>query len=131
MRGRLHLRRRHRQQRDRQENEHAIVEYGYARGLDPRRAAPGPHRQDRGGHRRGPAGLSVADYLNKRGHAVTVFEREDRVGGLLMYGIPNMKLDKWVIDRRVKIMQDEGIEFDQMRCGRHRQRRELKTAMTP
>ena len=42
---------------------------------------------------------------------MTVYEREDRPGGLLMYGIPNMKLEKWVIDRRVKIMQDEGIEF--------------------
>ena len=59
----------------------------------------------------GPAGLSVAEYLNKRGHAVTVYEREDRPGGLLMYGIPNMKLDKSVIERRVKIMQAEGVEF--------------------
>ena len=54
---------------------------------------------------------SVADLLNKRGHKVTIYEREDCPGGLLMYGIPNMKLEKWVIDRRVKILQDEGIEF--------------------
>ncbi len=53
----------------------------------------------------------MADLLNKRGHKVTIYEREDRPGGLLMYGIPNMKLEKWVIDRRVKILQDEGIEF--------------------
>ena len=59
----------------------------------------------------GPAGLSVAEYLNIRGHAVTVFERADRVGGLLMYGIPNMKLDKAVIERRIRIMQAEGVEF--------------------
>ena len=59
----------------------------------------------------GPAGLSCAQRLNRRGHSVTVFERADRPGGLLMYGIPNMKLEKWVIDRRVKILQDEGIEF--------------------
>ena len=53
----------------------------------------------------------MAEYLNKRGHAVTVFERADRVGGLLMYGIPNMKLDKAVIERRVKLMQAEGVVF--------------------
>lgn len=60
----------------------------------------------------GPAGLSCADQLNKAGHAVTVFEREDRIGGLLMYGIPNMKLDKKVVvDRRVNLMREEGVHF--------------------
>ena len=59
----------------------------------------------------GPAGLAAADQLNKRGHSVTVFERDDRVGGLLMYGIPNMKLEKWVIDRKINIMKEEGVEF--------------------
>ena len=59
----------------------------------------------------GPAGLACADQLNKRGHNVTVFEREDRVGGLLMYGIPNMKLEKTVVDRKINIMKEEGIEF--------------------
>ena len=59
----------------------------------------------------GPSGLAVADLLNRRGHAVTVYERDDRIGGLLMYGIPNMKLDKQVIDRRVALMQAEGVEF--------------------
>ena len=59
----------------------------------------------------GPSGLAVADLLNRRGHSVTVYERDDRIGGLLMYGIPNMKLDKRVIDRRVKLMQDEGVVF--------------------
>ena len=59
----------------------------------------------------GPSGLAVADFLNRRGHSVTVFEREDRIGGLLMYGIPNMKLDKAVIDRRVELMKAEGVEF--------------------
>ena len=49
----------------------------------------------------------MADQLNKRGHLVTVYERDDRVGGLLMYGIPNMKLEKWVIDRKVSIMKEE------------------------
>ena len=59
----------------------------------------------------GPAGLSAAAQLNKAGHLVTVFERADRVGGLLMYGIPNMKLDKQVILRRVEVMAKEGITF--------------------
>ena len=60
----------------------------------------------------GPAGLSAAAQLNKVGHQVTVFERADRIGGLLMYGIPNMKLDKeTVVERRVQIMREEGIEF--------------------
>ena len=59
----------------------------------------------------GPAGLAVADLLNRRGHTVTVFEREDRIGGLLMYGIPNMKLDKKIIDRRVDLMKAEGVTF--------------------
>ena len=60
----------------------------------------------------GPAGLSCAAQLNQAGHNVTVFEREDRIGGLLMYGIPNMKLDKEeVVTRRVNLMREEGIEF--------------------
>jgi glutamate synthase (NADPH/NADH) small chain len=59
----------------------------------------------------GPAGLGCAAQLNKAGHTVTVFERADRVGGLLMYGIPNFKLEKRVVDRRVKLMEAEGITF--------------------
>ena len=59
----------------------------------------------------GPAGMAAADELNKLGHNATVFERDDRIGGLLMYGIPNMKLGKDVVERRVKLMQDSGIEF--------------------
>lgn len=59
----------------------------------------------------GPAGLACADRLNRMGHSVTVFERDDRVGGLLMYGIPNMKLEKWMVDRRVKLLEQEGVEF--------------------
>ncbi len=62
----------------------------------------------------GPSGLSCADQLNHAGHSVTVFERADRPGGLLMYGIPNMKLDKQVILRRVKLMEEEGVKF---KCG--------------
>ena len=60
----------------------------------------------------GPAGLACADQLNRAGHTVTVYEREDRIGGLLMYGIPNMKLDKTkVVQRRVDLLKAEGIEF--------------------
>jgi len=59
----------------------------------------------------GPAGLACAAQLNRAGHAVTVFERHDRVGGLLMYGIPNMKLDKKIVQRRVDLMVKEGIRF--------------------
>ena len=60
----------------------------------------------------GPAGLSCADQLNKAGHEVTVYERADRIGGLLMYGIPNMKLDKReVVERRVNLMREEGVKF--------------------
>jgi glutamate synthase (NADPH/NADH) small chain len=59
----------------------------------------------------GPAGLAAAAQLNRAGHLVTVYERDDRIGGLLMYGIPNMKLDKGVVDRRVKLLTEEGIEF--------------------
>ncbi|MCJ1483077.1 glutamate synthase [NADH] [Schaereria dolodes] len=59
----------------------------------------------------GPAGLAAADQLNKAGHMVTVYERSDRIGGLLMYGIPNMKLDKTIVQRRVNFMASEGVRF--------------------
>ncbi|MCW9707499.1 glutamate synthase subunit beta [Fodinibius salsisoli] len=59
----------------------------------------------------GPAGLAAADQLNKAGHTLTVYERDKRVGGLLMYGIPNMKLEKTVVDRRINLMKEEGINF--------------------
>ncbi len=93
------------------ENEKAIIEYAYANGL----AKARPPKQ-RTGKRvavvgSGPSGLAVADQLNKRGHLVTVYERNDNVGGLLRYGIPNMKLEKQIIDRKIKIMEEEGISF--------------------
>lgn len=60
----------------------------------------------------GPAGLAAADQLNKMGHFVTVFERADRIGGLMMYGVPNMKADKeGIVQRRVELMAKEGVQF--------------------
>ena len=93
------------------ENELAIVEAGYASGAirpDPPKVRTGKRVAVVGS---GPAGLAAADQLNRRGHSVTVFERADRVGGLLMYGIPNMKLQKEIIQRRVDLMAAEGVEF--------------------
>lgn len=93
------------------ENENAIIETAYASNwMQPQ---PPKHRIDKkiaviGS---GPSGLAAADQLNKRGYQVTVFEREDRIGGLLMYGIPNMKLEKHIIDRRVHLMEEEGVVF--------------------
>lgn len=98
------------------ENEHGIIEDAYEKGLikpclpkqriDKKIAIIGS----------GPAGLAAADQLNKRGYQVTVYERDDRIGGLLMYGIPNMKLEKDVIDCRVAIMKAEGVIF-KTNCG--------------
>ena len=93
------------------ENELAIIEKAYANGW----AAAKPPVVRTGKKiaviGSGPAGLAVADQLNTRGHNVTVFERSDRVGGLLRYGIPNMKLEKHIIDRKLDIMREEGVEF--------------------
>ena len=76
----------------------------------------------------GPAGLAAADQLNKSGHEVTVYEREDRIGGLLMYGIPNMKLEKSLVDRRVDLMRSSGINFHTgIDVGRNTDAVELKT----
>lgn len=93
------------------DNELYLIEEGFRRGLiKPRIPA---HRTGRrvavvGS---GPAGLAAADMLNRLGHSVTVIERADRAGGLLIYGIPNMKLPKYVVERRVALMQAEGVEF--------------------
>jgi glutamate synthase (NADPH/NADH) small chain len=91
--------------------EAAIIDRGFDEGW----VEPEPPAQ-RSGRRvavvgSGPAGLAAAAQLNRAGHLVTVFERADRIGGLLMYGIPNMKLDKSVVQRRVSLMAAEGVEF--------------------
>ena len=75
----------------------------------------------------GPAGLAAAAQLARAGHTVTVFERDDRPGGLLRYGIPDFKLDKWVIDRRIKLLEDDGISF---RCNTEIGRDISGTALT-
>ncbi|SHI82271.1 glutamate synthase subunit beta [Clostridium intestinale] len=93
------------------ENERSIIDRAFEEGLikpEPPKVRSGKKVAVIGS---GPAGLATADSLNKRGHNVVVFERHDRIGGLLMYGIPNMKLDKSVIDRRVNLMKEEGVEF--------------------
>ncbi|MCR5487900.1 MAG: glutamate synthase subunit beta [Lachnospiraceae bacterium] len=93
------------------DNEHYLIEKAFEKGWMK------PRIPRRGNARRvavvgaGPAGLSAADALNQRGHLVTVYEREEEIGGLLMYGIPNMKLDKSVIKRRRELMEAEGIVF--------------------
>src|SRR4051794_28153558 len=91
--------------------EQSIIDHAFANGWIK------PHIPERRTGKRvavigsGPAGLACAAQLNKSGHWITVFERADRIGGLLMYGIPNFKLEKKVVDRRVKLMEEEGITF--------------------
>ncbi|MCD8230811.1 MAG: glutamate synthase subunit beta [Clostridiales bacterium] len=93
------------------ENEHGVIENAYAMGYakaKPPKARTGKKVAIIGS---GPSGLAAADQLNKRGHLVTVYERDDRPGGLLMYGIPNMKLEKQIVDRKIEVMKEEGITF--------------------
>ena len=92
-------------------NEYAIIENAYEMGYakaNPPKMRTGKKIAVIGS---GPSGLAAADLLNKRGHSVTVFEREDKAGGLLRYGIPNMKLEKQYIDRKLAVMEEEGVEF--------------------
>lgn len=93
------------------ENELSIIENGFAEGYVTPRIPTVRTGKKVAVIGSGPSGLACADQLNQRGHEVTVFEREDRIGGLLMYGIPNMKLDKTVVNRRVKLMTEEGVKF--------------------
>ncbi|KAI7903005.1 uncharacterized protein BX663DRAFT_509197 [Cokeromyces recurvatus] len=91
--------------------ECAIIDYAFKKGW----MIPKPPAQ-RTGKRiaiigSGPAGLAAADQLNKAGHVVVVYDRNDRMGGLLMYGIPNMKLDKKIVQRRIDLLAAEGVKF--------------------
>ena len=92
--------------------ENAIIDRGFEEGW----VTPKPSAPDTGKKvaviGSGPCGLAAAEQLRSAGHAVTVYERADRIGGLLMYGIPNMKLDKGVVERRVQLMRDAGIRFE-------------------
>ena len=93
------------------ENERSIIEYGFESGLMQPQIPKVRSGKKVAVIGSGPSGLAAADTLNKRGHSVTVFERSDRIGGLLMYGIPNMKLEKHIIERRIELMKSEGVEF--------------------
>ncbi len=111
------------------QNEAYIINLAYERGWVT------PHRPDtRTGKRvavvgSGPAGLAAAEQLNQAGHTVTVYERDDRIGGLLMYGIPNMKLDKRLVEKRIGVMAEEGIRFvTGVFVGRDLSARELRAA---
>ncbi len=92
-------------------NEKYLIEKGFSEGIikaNPPKIRTGKKVAIIGS---GPSGLACADFLNRLGHNVTVYEREDHVGGLMMYGIPNMKLEKNIIKRRVDILKEEGIIF--------------------
>ncbi|MCI9442247.1 MAG: glutamate synthase subunit beta [Ruminococcus sp.] len=92
-------------------NEYGIIENAYEKGYAharPPKVRTGKKVAVIGS---GPSGLAAADQLNRRGHLVTVYEREDKAGGLLRYGIPNMKLEKQIIDRKIAIMEEEGVVF--------------------
>lgn len=93
------------------ENEKAVIEYAFEHGLVKEEAPSVRTGKKIAVVGSGPSGLASAQLLNRRGHEVTVYERNDRIGGLLRYGIPNMKLDKSVIDRRVKMMEEAGVKF--------------------
>ena len=91
--------------------ENAIIDRGFSEGWVKARTPSRRSGKTVAVVGSGPAGLAAAAQLNAAGHTVTVYERADRIGGLLMYGIPNMKLDKRVVDRRVALLKDEGIIF--------------------
>ncbi|MFC5407747.1 glutamate synthase subunit beta [Larkinella bovis] len=106
--------------------EKSIIEAAYSRGLVQPNNAIKRTGKAVAVVGSGPAGLAAAAQLNKAGHTVTVFERADQIGGLLRYGIPDFKLEKWVIDRRLDVMKAEGITFKtNTNVGEHVKAKEL------
>ena len=93
------------------DNERSIIEHAFANGMMKPRFTENVSKKNVVVVGSGPAGLAVADQLNHRGHSVTVVENHPRVGGILAYGIPNMKLPKDIVQRRVDLMTDEGVSF--------------------
>lgn len=93
------------------ENELAIIEFGFKNGY----IKPNPPKKRTGKSvaivGSGPSGLCCADQLNKAGHKVTVFERDSKIGGIMRFGIPDFKLEKWILDRRIKVLEKEGVTF--------------------
>jgi glutamate synthase (NADPH/NADH) small chain len=94
-----------------EEIEKSIAEVAFAKGYVKAKMPPVRTGKKVAVVGSGPAGLAAAAQLNSAGHWVTVFERADKIGGLLRYGIPDFKLEKWVLDRRLEVMEEEGIEF--------------------
>lgn len=92
--------------------ELALVEKGFAEGRLPPAPPSGRWERKIAVVGSGPAGLAVADTLNKAGYQVVVYERAAKIGGILRYGIPDFKLEKWVLDRRIRLMEQEGVRFE-------------------
>lgn len=93
------------------ENELAIIEYAFKKNIIKPNSPKNRTGKKVAVIGSGPAGLACADQLNKAGHRVVVFERDDSPGGILRYGIPDFKLEKWILDRRLRILEKEGIKF--------------------
>ena len=94
-----------------EEIEKHIIEIAFDKGFVKPRKPNLQNRKESSCSWIGPGGLAAAAQLNYAGHTVTVFERDDAPGGLLRYGIPDFKLEKWVVERRIKLMEEEGVVF--------------------
>ena len=93
------------------ENELAIIEHAFKKGIIKARPPKRRTGEEIAVVGSGPAGWACADQLNRAGHMVTLFEKDDKIGGILRYGIPDFKLEKWVLERRLNILKKEGVEF--------------------